>query len=93
MSGGRTALAFLVWGLLGLAGGHRLYVGKYVTSFAQLALALLTWRLASSPVWAPLAAVAGFVAILWWGIDATQLHRWLKGRSALDSSSIGMQSR
>ena len=93
MSGTRTVLAFLVWALLGLFGGHRLYAGKYVTSFVQLALALVTWRLASSPPWAPLAAIAGFVGVVWWGIDATQLRQWLNGREAPGSSSIAIQAR
>lgn len=53
------AVTYVVWGFVGLFGGHRFYLGKMGTAVAMLILTL---------------TVGGLVAtLIWWIVDAVRI--------------------
>lgn len=59
-------LAYLLWFFLGLFGVHRMYLGRWGSGLAMLALHGISWL-----TWWILLGMVGFAILgLWWLIDA-----------------------
>ncbi|OYD06935.1 TM2 domain-containing protein [Paludifilum halophilum] len=75
--------AYGLWLFLGSFGAHRFYFGKWVTGFLMAFAGAATWTLAI--IFAVIPGSVWVVAapfLLWWGIDAFLIPRWVRLTSA-----------
>lgn len=75
------AVAYLLWLLIGIAGGHRLYAGRKTSGFVMLGLALTCFLLVMSLIGALLAIPLYAILLIWWLIDAFRIPSWGLSRS------------
>ncbi|MCL6456860.1 MAG: TM2 domain-containing protein [Gorillibacterium sp.] len=62
--GKNMVVAYVLWYFLGVVGGHRFYMGKTGSAVVQLILSITV--------------VGLIVTLIWWIVDAFQLHNWVK---------------
>lgn len=62
--GKSMGLAYVLWYILGIFGGHRFYLGRKASGLAQL---ILTFTI-----------IGVLITLIWWFIDAFQVHKWVK---------------
>jgi len=67
------AIAYALWLVLGLAGAHRFYLGRYVSGALQATLGLGSWGLLAAEYYPAFAGMA--LALAWMSADAYFVRR------------------